>query len=117
MPIPVKLVLYIVAGLGILVAAATSVLAILDRIVESPNNLGVRDGELAPCPSSPNCVSTQSRDEPHSMEPIPFATSTAEARDKLLRIVRSMERARIVIAEPAYVRASSEPRIWGTWTT
>jgi uncharacterized protein (DUF1499 family) len=32
-----------------------------------PNNLGVKDGRLATCPSSPNCVSSQSTDSRHQI--------------------------------------------------
>ncbi len=27
-----------------------------------PDNLGVKDGRLAPCPAAPNCVSSQAAD-------------------------------------------------------
>ena len=30
-----------------------------------PNNLGVKDSRLAPCPSSPNCVSSDDADAAH----------------------------------------------------
>ena len=35
-----------------------------------PSNLGVNEGRLAPCPNSPNCVSTQSTDAKHGIDPI-----------------------------------------------
>ncbi len=31
------------------------------------NNLGVQDGRLATCPSTPNCVSSQSTDSLHQI--------------------------------------------------
>ena len=41
---------------------------------KSPEGLGVNDGELLPCPSSPNCVSTQSspEDTEHYAAPIVY---------------------------------------------
>ena len=42
-------------------------------LASRPTNLGVTDGRLAPCPASPNCVSTQAEDAQHRMEPIPFS--------------------------------------------
>jgi uncharacterized protein (DUF1499 family) len=35
-----------------------------------PNHLGVRDGQLTPCPNTPNCVSSQSSDAVHKIEPL-----------------------------------------------
>ena len=37
-----------------------------------PLNLGVKEGKLAPCPSTPNCVSSQSSDKEHSIEPLAY---------------------------------------------
>jgi uncharacterized protein (DUF1499 family) len=94
-----------VIGLGITVAGITAILAILARVVKSPANLGVRDGKLAPCPNSPNCVSTQSQDPRHQIDPIPYTTSLADAKTVLLRIIRSMERTKVITDDPTYVYA------------
>ena len=94
-----------VIGIGATVAVFTATLAILARVVKRPANLGVRDGKLAPCPNSPNCVSTQSQDPRHQIDPIPFTASPAEAKDALVHIIRSMERSKIIVDDPAYVHA------------
>ena len=70
-------------GLGIAAVAVIVLLAILARVVKRPANLGVRAGKLAPCPNSPNCVSTQSEDPRHQIEPIAYTASTAEAKAAL----------------------------------
>jgi uncharacterized protein (DUF1499 family) len=100
-------------GVGIIVAVATAILAVLARVVKSPANLGVREGKLAPCPNSPNCVSTQSQDPRHQIDPIPYHTSSAEARETLLQIIRSMERTRILVADPTYIRAEFRTKGFG----
>ena len=92
-------------GLVLTVAGIIAILAILARVVKSPVNLGVRDGKLAPCPNSPNCVSSQSTDPRHNIDPIPYATSLAEARATLLKIVRAMEQTKIVAETPSYIHA------------
>jgi uncharacterized protein (DUF1499 family) len=92
-------------GVAIVAVVITAVLAILARVVKSPANLGVRNSKLAPCPNSPNCVSTQSKDPRHQIDPIPYTTTPEEARIALLRIIRSMERSEIVIENPTYIRA------------
>ncbi|HEX2223742.1 MAG TPA: DUF1499 domain-containing protein [Thermoanaerobaculia bacterium] len=59
---------------------------------------------LRPCPRRPNCVS--SRAEPGTrpyMDPIPFAGTLAEARERLLKVLRALPRTRVVQEEPAYL--------------
>ena len=59
--------------------------------------------DLAPCPNSPNCVSTKSKDPDHAMPPLPYLKSGRESMDRLLEIVRSMKRATIVSVTPSYL--------------
>lgn len=59
--------------------------------------------DLAPCPDSPNCVSTKSKAAGHGMPPLPYLKSGKESMDRLLEIVRSMKRATIVYATPSYL--------------
>ena len=68
-----------------------------------PANLGVTNGLLAPCPSSPNCVSSQARDPEHAVAALTFTASPAEAMEKLKRIIQTMPRTRIVTETPAYL--------------
>lgn len=53
-------------------------------------------GTLEPCPDKPNCVSTQSPDARHAMEPLPFIGTEEESRNRILEIVRGMKRSTIV---------------------
>jgi uncharacterized protein (DUF1499 family) len=100
-----EFVIRFVIGVGVAAIGITAILAILARVVKSPANLGVRDGKLAPCPNSPNCVSTQSQDPRHQIDPIPYTTSPAEAKAAVLDIIRSMERSKIITDDPTYVHA------------
>jgi uncharacterized protein (DUF1499 family) len=59
--------------------------------------------DLAPCPDSPNCVSTRSNDPWRAMPPLPYLESNHESMDRLVEIVRGMRRASIVSAFPAYL--------------
>jgi uncharacterized protein (DUF1499 family) len=61
-------------------------LGILGCAGERPNNLGARDGSLASCPASPNCVSSQAGDERHRIAPLVFSgdPDAAFARLKLV---------------------------------
>ena len=100
-----KFAIRFVIGLGITVAVFTAILAILARVVKSPANLGVREGKLAPCPNSPNCVSTQSDDPRHQIAPLPYTMSADNAKAQLLDIIRSMPRTTIITDAPTYIHA------------
>ncbi len=77
-----------------------------------PSNLGVQEGRLAPCPSSPNCVSSQSTDEKHGIDPIAYDTSLEEARDLLEKIVRDMPRTKVVRLEKEYMHLECSSRLF-----
>jgi uncharacterized protein (DUF1499 family) len=90
-------------GLGIAVVVVVAILAILARVVKRPANLGVREGKLAPCPNSPNCVSTQSQDPRHQIAPIAYKTSLVEAKATLLEVIRAMRGTTVITDEPTYI--------------
>ena len=60
--------------------------------------------QLPPCPSSPNCVSTQSQDEAHSIAPFRYQKTRAEAKETLKAIMRSFPRAKLVEGDESYLR-------------
>ena len=60
---------------------------------------------LAPCPSQPNCVSTLATDSIHAIEPLRYAASAAEAYARLLAILHSMPRTRVVSSDGATIHA------------
>ena len=72
-------------------------------LARRPANLGVRAGKLAPCPSSPNCVSTQADDAEHRIDVIPFTGSTADALAKLKRAIATLPRAASVTETADYL--------------
>lgn len=70
-----------------------------------PVNLGATNGLLAPCPPTPNCVSSQSRDPEHGIAALTYTSSPAEAMAKLKKIVQAMPRTLIVTETPNYLHA------------
>ena len=68
-----------------------------------PQNLGVRDGRLAPCPASPNCVSSRNEDKEHTCAPLPLSVPPAEAIAWLKTIITRMPRAKIVTETDTYL--------------
>ena len=70
-----------------------------------PSNLGIIDGRLADCPTSPNCVSTQAADAEHRMDPIPFDGSPDEMMQRINRVLTGMTQAKIIVIERNYLHA------------
>ena len=89
-------VLFLILSLGLLVAGCSGT---------RPMNLGVHDGMLAPCPVTANCVSNQSTDKEHAIEPLFFSGTPAEAMADLKKVLSGMPRARIVTATETYLHA------------
>jgi uncharacterized protein (DUF1499 family) len=58
---------------------------------------------LPPCPSSPNCISTQALDEGHAIEPIRYRKSRAEAKEALKEVIRSLPRMQLIAEDESYL--------------
>jgi uncharacterized protein (DUF1499 family) len=60
---------------------------------------------LAPCPSSPNCVSTLApgEDSQHAIAPYPYRKSRPEAKEFLKAIVARLPRTKLVQEEEDYL--------------
>ena len=70
-----------------------------------PSNLGVRDGKLAPCPSTPNCVCSQSEDAEHKIEPLTYKSTPEVAFTQLKQAIASQPRTKIITESPNYLYA------------
>jgi uncharacterized protein (DUF1499 family) len=80
-------------------------LAALSATAKRPDTLGMRDARLAPCPDSPNCVSTQADREHQRLEPLRFAGDPAEVLARLRDVISAMPRTRIITADGDYLHA------------
>jgi uncharacterized protein (DUF1499 family) len=69
-------------------------------------------GLLAPCPDSPNCVSSQSTDKAHRVEPLSHSAGP-NAIARLGEIIKSMKRSRIVKEEDGYLHAEFRSALFG----
>jgi uncharacterized protein (DUF1499 family) len=67
-------------------------------------DLGINNGELTPCPKTPNCVNSQADAEKYYIQPIHYAGTHQEAQDRLLQILESEKRTKILIAQENYIR-------------
>jgi len=67
---------------------------------------------LAPCPRTPNCVSTLAPPGPQHMDPIPYKGLRETARQRLLGVLRRMERTTIVEETEDYLHAECRSRLF-----
>ena len=74
-----------------------------------PANLGVKDGRLAPCRRTPNCVCSQAeaQDREHYIAPIAFRGSMQDLR----RAIESMPRAIVIAVGGHYLYAEFRTKV------
>lgn len=80
---------------------------------KQPNNLGVRDGKLTPCPNTPNCVNSQSSDTEHSIEPLTCTSTPAEAMAELKKVIQSLKKTKIITENKNYLYVEFTSAIMG----
>lgn len=78
-----------------------------------PDNLGMRDGKLAPCPSTPNCVSSQSSDVEHKIEPLSYGSTATKAMADLKATLQAMKKTKIITEDKNYLYAEFTSAIMG----
>ena len=85
-----------------------------------PDNLGVRDGRLAPCPpGKSNCVSSQQEAAvpgelgPHHIHPFKYAGSAGEAMTRLLAVLLAEPRCTVVTQTRDYLHAEFRTDLLG----
>ena len=71
---------------------------------ERPANLGIHEGGLTACPSSPNCVSSQANDQGHHIAPLSFGGDGDAAFVRLKRVLDLRGDATIIQEQPGYLQ-------------
>lgn len=74
---------------------------------EPPQNIGVREGRLSPCPESPNCVSSFESDEEHSIAALDATLA------QIQRVVLALDEANIVEQSSDYMYVEFTSRLMG----
>lgn len=75
--------------------------------------MAANPSRLSPCPKTPNCVSTQAPEgSSKRMDPISYTGTLAQARQRMLQVLRDHPRTRIVQEEPDYLKAECRSRIF-----
>jgi uncharacterized protein (DUF1499 family) len=74
-------------------------------ILLSATHAAAEPNKFSPCPGSPNCVSSQSENKKHFIEPFEYTGNREEARQKLINILEKTKRVLLVKAETDYIHA------------
>jgi uncharacterized protein (DUF1499 family) len=81
-------------------------------MTENPKRVGIIDGKFRTCPKSPKCVSTQSTDEKHKMKPIEYEGTLEDARSKIIGIINSLKRSKIITETNNYIHSEFRTKFW-----
>ncbi|GAB4430055.1 MAG: hypothetical protein Kow0031_10770 [Anaerolineae bacterium] len=102
---------------GALLALCGVGYAIARVVVENsspmPANLGVTSGQLAPCPETPNCVTSRATRADQAITPIIYSGTAEEAQARLLGVLQAMPRLTIITNQPGYIHAETRTAFWG----
>lgn len=80
---------------------------------QRPDDLGIEAGKFATCPTTPNCVSSQSTDAEHHIEPLAYASTPAQAWTDLKMVLQGLERTKIVTEQPNYLYVEFTSKLMG----
>jgi uncharacterized protein (DUF1499 family) len=78
-----------------------------------PTHLGAHNGQLAVCPSTPNCVHSQTADPRQTIAPLAFSGAPAAAMQKLRAVVEAMPRTTVIDSQPNYLYVECSTPFFG----
>jgi uncharacterized protein (DUF1499 family) len=78
-----------------------------------PRGLGLTDGRLSACPSSPNCVCSDETGTSSAIESLQLAIQAADAWTSVEQAVRDLPRTRIVSNSADYIHAECASSLLG----
>ena len=64
---------------------------------------GIENGRLAPCPDTPNCVSSDATDDKHRVEPYRLKAAPTEAWHGLENLIAAEKRTQLVSVDDTYM--------------
>jgi uncharacterized protein (DUF1499 family) len=91
---------------------ALTVLIMLTGCSGKMPDLGIENGQLTPCPSTPNCVNSQAKDPKHYIQPIRTVGNASQAQSHILKILTEYDRFQIRVADDNYIRAEFTSKVF-----
>jgi len=99
-----KWVIYTIAALMIMYGVVLVAYSVASR--KQPE-LGLHNGQLRPCPGTPNCVCSEYQDESAYVEPLSYTVKAEQAWEKIKRVI-SETGGSVIIEEADYLRVAYE---------
>jgi uncharacterized protein (DUF1499 family) len=93
-------------------ASIAAALVLVSCTGTRPADVGVHAGALRPCPSTPNCVSSDADDPPHHVAAFELAVPAADAWPAVIGAVEGMPRTAVVTRTDEFVHAECTSRIF-----
>ena len=78
-----------------------------------PDNLGVKDGKLAACPASPNCVSSQASSPRQRVTPLRLSGEPEAEMKRLKEVISNMSGAKLVDESNHYLHFECASKLLG----
>jgi len=78
-----------------------------------PSNLGISDSRMTPCPSSPNCVSSDAQNKEHLIAPLQLVGPSESAWTVVRDYLSKRPRTQIVTENPGYLHAECRSSLFG----
>ena len=82
---------------------------------QAPTNIGINNGKLTTCPSTPNCVNSQAlvTDKEHTIVSLPLSGDLSGAMVNLKQVVQAMPRTKIVKETNNYLYVEFASKLMG----
>ncbi len=100
---------YITLSLILCVVAMFMLSACTNKV---PGNLGLKNGQLSPCPESDNCVFSQATDDAHKIAPIKAHGTPDVVMVDLTSAIENMFGGKVVTIEGNYLHAEFTSRVF-----
>ena len=99
--------------LRIIIIGTVLLVASIPLLSCSGKALGVSDSKLEPCPSSPNCFSSDDHDSGHKIAPFQLVKPADEVWSVVRELVSELPRTRIVKETETYLHAECRSFLFG----
>lgn len=76
-------------------------------------SFGLTDNKLRPCPSSPNCVTSESKEGQHKIEPFRLRVQAGDVWPAISTALNELPRTTLVTITETYLHAESRSRLFG----
>ncbi|HWH75931.1 MAG TPA: DUF1499 domain-containing protein [Candidatus Binatus sp.] len=96
-----------------MIGASFIVMSLFSCSGTRPANLGIKDGRLAACPSSPNCVSSDAADSSHSIAAFELTVPAIDAWRAMRVTVENLPRTKIITVSDDYLYAECSSAVFG----